>query len=172
LIEKNPREWNSFLKYALWVDRTRMKIALGNSPFQLVYGVDPILPVNLKIPTLQFAQDYLGIDNKQEVRLLQLMHLEEKRSQAIDQFAKHQAVVKRWFDKRARIKAFRISDLVLMWDKAHERKGDHGKFDRLWIGPFQISEILGDSTYRLKNLTGEDVPLPVNGQFLKHYFQA
>jgi len=89
LIEKNPREWNTLLKYALWVDRNRMKVALGNSPYQLVYGVDPILPINLKIPTLQFAQEYLGIENKQEVRLLQLMHLEEKSDRAIDQFAKH-----------------------------------------------------------------------------------
>jgi len=59
------------------------------------------------------------------------------------------------------VKDFRILDLVLAWDKAHEKKGDHGKFDKLWIGPFQILEILGDSTYRLKTLTGKDVPLLV-----------
>jgi len=62
--------------------------------------------------------------------------------------------------------------LVLYWDKAHERKGEHGKFDKLWMGPYQIYEILGDNTYRLKSLTGEELPLPINGQFLKHYFQA
>lgn len=30
LIEKNPREWNTLLKYALCMDQTRMKIAMGN----------------------------------------------------------------------------------------------------------------------------------------------
>ena len=100
------------------------------------------------------------------------MHLEEKRDEALENLVKHQAVVKRWFDKQAKIKSFRISDLVLYWDKAHEKKGDHDKFDKLWLGPYQISEILGDNAFRLRTLTGEDVPLPVNGQFLKHYFQS
>ena len=100
------------------------------------------------------------------------MHLEEVLNRAIEIFAKHQGIVKRWFDRRAKIKAFRIADLVLYWDKAHEKKGGHNKFDKLWLGPFQIAEILGDNAFHLKNLTGENVPLPVNGQHLNNYFQA
>jgi len=67
---------------------------------------------------------------------------------------------------------FRILDLVLCWDKAHDKKGNHGKFDKLWLGPLQVAEKIGDNTFRLKTLTGEDVPLPVNSQHLKHYFLA
>lgn len=66
LIEKNPREWNSLLKNFLWVDRTRMKVALWNSPCHLVYGVDLILPINLKIPTWLFAQEYIGLNDQIE----------------------------------------------------------------------------------------------------------
>lgn len=88
----------------------------------------------------------------------------------LQHFAKNQVVVKRWFDERAKVKAFWISDLVLLWDKAKEKKGDHHKFERLWLGPYQIAEILGENTFRLSSLTGELVPLPINGQFLKHYF--
>ncbi len=100
------------------------------------------------------------------------MQLDERRDEALEKFAKHQGVVKHWFDRKAQNKAFRISDLVLYWDKAHEKKGQHDKFDKLWKGPFQIVEIIGDNAFRLKTLTGGDVPLPVNWQFLKHYFQA
>lgn len=81
----------------------------------------------------------------------------------IENFAKHQGIVKRWFDQKVKGKAFRIADFVLCWDKAHERKGGHDKFDKLWLGPFQIYEILGDNSFRLKTLTGEDVPFPING---------
>jgi len=59
LIEKNPRDWNTLLKYAMWVDRTKVKSALGNAPYHLVYGTNPILPVNLRIPVWKFANEYL-----------------------------------------------------------------------------------------------------------------
>jgi len=81
---------------------------------------------------------------------------------ALENFAKHQGVVKRWFNRQAKIKSFHISDLVLYWDKAKERKGEHDKFDNLWKGPYQIVEILGENAFKLKTLTGESVPLPVN----------
>lgn len=95
--------------------------------------------------------------------MTELLHLEEKRDNVLENFAKHQGVVKRWFDRRDKIKAFRISKLVLYWDKPYDRKGDHGKLDKLWLGPYQITEILGDNAFCLKTLTGEDIPLPVNG---------
>lgn len=84
----------------------------------------------------------------------------------------HQQITKRWFDKHAQFKAFHISDLVLMWDKAHEEKGKHAKFDKLWLGLFQISTLIGHNTFKLRHLMGEDLPLSVNGKHLKHYFQA
>ena len=99
-----------------------------------------------------------------------MFRLEETRDEALEKFAKHQGVVKRWFEKMEKVKEFRISDLVLLWDKAHEKKGGHEKFDNLWKGPYQIYEILGDNAFKLKTLIGKEVQLPVNGKFLKHYF--
>jgi len=79
---------------------------------------------------------YLGVEEKVESRMLNLMSLEEKRDVALEDFVKHRTVVKRWFDKRDKVKAFRIVDLVLLWDKSREKKGDHSKFDKIWLGPF------------------------------------
>ena len=67
-------------------------------------------------------------------------------------------------------KDFQIGDLVLKWDKAHEEKGKHTKFQRMWLGPFQIAEIIGPSTFMLQDLTGKSESLPLNGQILKKYF--
>lgn len=92
-----------------------------------------------------------------------MLKLEEQRDAALQQFFRYQVVVKRWFEKRDKIKAFRISDLVLLWDKANEKKGDHQKFDKLWLGLYQIAEILGENAFRLNSLMGEPIPLPVNG---------
>ena len=67
-------------------------------------------------------------------------------------------------------KDFYMGDLVLKWDKAHEEKGKHTKFQRMWLGPFQIIEVIGPSTFMLQDLTGRRDSLPVNGQILKKYF--
>ena len=103
---------------------------------------------------------------------MNLLELDEKCVATLEHTSQHQDVVKKWFEKRATFKAFRISDLVLMWDNTKERLGNHTKFQRLWIGPYQIVEILVENTFRLGTLDGEYLPLPVNGQFLKHHFQA
>jgi len=60
--------------------------------------------------------------------------------------------------------------LVLKWHKAHEEKGKHTKFQRLWLGPFQIIEKIGPSTFLLQDLSGRIDSLPVNGKMLKKHF--
>ena len=40
----------------------------------------------------------------------------------------------------------------------------------MWLGPFQIAEVIGPSTFMLQDLTGKRESLPVNGQILKKYF--
>ena len=90
----------------------------------LVYRQDLVFPIQLKILTLRFIQEYYD-ENKDrvQVRLAQLIQVDERRDEALEKFAKHQGVVKCWFHRKAQNKAFKIFDLVLYWDKAHEKKG-------------------------------------------------
>ena len=79
--------------------------------------------------------------------------------------------MKRWFDKhKAGKREFEVGDLVLKWDHPHDQKRKHTKFQQLWIGPFQIAEKLGPSTYKLQDLHGWEENFPVNGLVLKPYF--
>jgi hypothetical protein len=64
-----------------------------------------------------------------------------------------------------------LGNLVLKWDAPKQEKGKHGKFEALWIGPFKISEVFQNNTYKLQNLEDSEVfGSPVNGHFLKKYF--
>lgn len=67
-------------------------------------------------------------------------------------------------------KDFQMGDLVLKWDNAHEEKGKHTKFQRMWLSPFQIVEVIGPSTFFLQDLAGKRDPLPINGEIIKIYF--
>ena len=93
-----------------------------------------------------------------------MLKLKESRLKSKERFEHHQNIIKRWFDKRNSGRgSFEVGDLVLKWDHPHDEKGNHTKFQYLWVGPFQIVEKLGPSTYKLQDLHGWEENLPVNG---------
>ena len=84
------------------------------------------------------------------MRFDQILKLDEEREKAKITHAKHQQVIKSSFDaSSSNSKTLQIGDLVLKWDKAHEDKGKHTKFQKMWLGPFQIFEKIGSSTFLL-----------------------
>ena len=96
-----------------------------------------VLPTHLEIPSLSLVQ-YIDETptSSLQLRHLQIFKLEEQREQAKITHVHHQALVKASFDSNMMSrKDFQIGDLVLKWDKAHEEKGKHTKFQRMWLGP-------------------------------------
>jgi hypothetical protein len=99
-----------------------------------------------------------------------LLKKEEERDKPKHKFHEHQQSITLWFDKHVvNDKDFQVGDLALKWDKSHEFKGKHTKFQHLWLNPFQISKKLGPTTFILKTLEEEIENLPVNGQIMKKY---
>ena len=137
-----------------------------------MYGKEAVLPPNLSLPALQLSQECHGTPCPAlQTGIDTLLKLEDERQKTREKFTIHQSRIKKWFDKKsAGDKKFEVGDLVLKWDKAHEEKGKHAKFQALWIGPFQVKEKVGPHTFRLQTLEGKVEVLPVNGHDLKHYF--
>eukprot|EP00253_Pinus_taeda_P019572 PITA_19572 len=171
-IDQNHKNWHKSLIYALWADQITHKASIDTSPFNLVYGKEVVLPTHLAIPSLALVQ-YIdeAPTSSLQLRQLEIIKLEEQREQAKITHCHHQALVKASFDSNMiSRKDFQMGDLVLKWDKAHEEKWKHTKFQRMWLGPFQIIEVIGPSTFMLQDLTGKRDSLPINGQILKKYF--
>eukprot|EP00253_Pinus_taeda_P003259 PITA_03259 len=172
-VNEDERNWHNALTNALWADRVNLKIALGNSPYFLIYGQEAILPPNITLPSLQISQ--ASRENPSSLlqkRINQLVRLEELRDKARNKFRNHQMIVKKWFDQHLPgDKDYQVGELVLKSNNLSEPKGKHTKFKHLWFGSFQVEEKIGQGTYRLKTLQGEIEKLPVNGQHLKRYFQ-
>ena len=171
-VDQNQKNWHKALVNALWADKITKKASIRTSPFNLVYGREAVLPTHLLIPSLSLVQyiDEVSTSSLQ-LRQTEIIKLEEQREQAKKTHAHHQALIKSSFDSNIMTrKNFQMGDLVLKWDKAHEEKGKHTKFQKLWLGPFQIVEFIGPSTFVLQDLAGRRDSLPVNGQILKIYF--
>eukprot|EP00253_Pinus_taeda_P031745 PITA_31745 len=169
IVTDNQRNWHNTLTNALLADRVTLKVALGNSPYFLVYGQEAVLPPNIALPSLQLSQASRGTPSTPlQERIDQLMKLEELRDRARIKFKSHQMIVKKWFDHHlAGDKDFQVGELVLKSDKLSEPKGKHTKFQHLCLGQFQVIEKIGQGTYRLKTLQGDTEKLPINGRHLK-----
>ena len=78
--------------------------------------------------------------------------------------------IKGTFAQRSRDVIFGNGDVVLLWDEKKEKQGNHGKFEKIWMGPYRVSRIAGKGSVFLETLDGDELELPVNGRLLKHYF--
>jgi transposase InsO family protein len=149
IMVENHKNWHNAQLNALWDDRVMPKYAIGNSPFFLVYGREAILLPHILLPSLQLSQKVQEEDCPPlENRINTLMNLEEVRAQAKCKLDQHQQLVKSWFDSNSTYdRNFEVGDLILKWDKPHEGKGEHTKFQNLWLGPFLIAEKLGPNSF-------------------------
>lgn len=60
-------------------------------------------------------------------------------------------------------------DLVLLWDKRHELRGMHSKFQSLWKGPFWIIQVNQNNSFKFGYPIGEILPCSYNGHDMKLY---
>lgn len=78
--------------------------------------------------------------------------------------------MKRYFNQYACDRNFKEGDKVWLWDSHHEDKGKYGKFDSLWLGPYEIFEKVVEHTYTLCDGDSYVLPIPYNIIHLKKFF--
>jgi hypothetical protein len=152
-VRENKRAWDNSLKYALWADRVTKKQSTRKAPFELVYGIGVVLPINLMIPVHKLIREFTTDEEALHGRFDDLFQLEEDRSKAFTHFIEHQRQVKKAFDKRAMGKVLKVGDLVSLWDKRRGKSRDHNKFDSLCLCPFSIHASVGPNTFRLDEIS-------------------
>jgi transposase InsO family protein len=55
-IDDNPRRWHEILSEALWAHRISRHGATKVTPFELVYGQEAVLPVEVNLDAYRFAK--------------------------------------------------------------------------------------------------------------------
>jgi hypothetical protein len=172
VVGENKNSWYRKIKYAVWVDRIRTKTSTGKTPFELVYGLEAKLHVNLQIPILHFSQQYTTYAKAIQGRFNQLMELDETQRSALGQMTRNQEKIKNTFDHKSKERNFIKGDLVLLWDKRKEKPSMHKKFDSLWGGPYKIMSCAGTNSFNLETMEGEILKLPINTLHIKRYYPS
>ena len=129
-----------------------------------------MFPTQLVAPFIKFMQEINEEPDDIRRRMFQIIQLQQERETIENTTEMHRKRMKESFDKKVKKDVFAVGDLVLRWDARKDEKGKHGKLDNLWIGPFTVIKIMGNNTFVLQNLNGEEIAGLVNGRFLKHFY--
>src|SRR6266508_3579998 len=138
------------LQGTLWALRTSPSRAIGESPFFLTYGLEVVLPIELKFGSPRVWN--FNEKKSEGSRLEDLDQLEEARDIATIQSAIYLQGLHRYHDRNVRGRAFSPGDLVLR--KVQKRKH---KLSAIWEGPYITSEMTRPGAYKLKNRDGTPV---------------
>ena len=59
MVGDHKSNWHHILFSALWAYKTSVKIATSFTPFQLVYGLEVVFPIQCQIPSLKLVIELL-----------------------------------------------------------------------------------------------------------------
>ncbi|XP_068479045.1 uncharacterized protein [Phaseolus vulgaris] len=160
--------WAEKLPEILWAYRCTPQTSTGETPFNLTYETDAMLPVEVNEPTLRRQIEDWNINN--ECLRTDLDLIEELREQAkIKEATVKRRAMKR-FNAKVKLRDFKEGDLV--WRMRTDARKDprHGKLASNLEGSFRVLENLQNGAYRLETLEEKVIPRTWNASHLKFYF--
>ena len=115
IVSGSKSDWELKLHSAIWAYRVAYKIAIATTPFNMVYGLDAILPMEFLIPTMRVAQELNWTRHELLERLEELEQLDETRLAAVAGMYALKRRQKRFHDSHIITKEFKLGDLVLVY---------------------------------------------------------
>lgn len=133
-------DWDEWLPYACFMYNTTPHSSSRYTPYELVFGKQPIIPSSVKkAPAPLYNYD----DFSQELRF----RLQNSWRKAIDNLKRSKEISKLSYDRTAKQRSFAVGDQVLYRNQTRK-----GKLDQLWYGPFIITSTDNvNSTIIIKN---------------------
>jgi hypothetical protein len=88
-IEDNPRRWHEVLFEALWAHRISRHVATKVTPFELVYGQEAVLPVEVNLAAYRLPKPKkLSTANYHDLMMGNIDEVTDKRLQALKEIEK------------------------------------------------------------------------------------
>ncbi|KAM1328947.1 hypothetical protein ACFX2F_013160 [Malus domestica] len=110
-LEKAKGYWPEFVPQVLWSYRTLYRTSTGETPFSLAFGIEAVVPVELKQATFR-VQNYVQSENDKQLTL-NLDLVEEHRNQAHLRNVAYKQRISNYYDSRVKPCSFKVGDWVL-----------------------------------------------------------
>ena len=160
-------DWDVYLQSVAFAVRSSVcNSSVGYTPFYLLFGREPVLPIETAImPTLiksHLCKDFLPV-------MLNRLEVARETSRQLNQLSCNR--MKEVYDCKIKPSVFEIGDCVYLFVPSLSSKLKSRKLARLWTGPWVIVDKTSAVNVKLKNLsTAKVLPVCVNVNRLKLAF--
>ena len=161
--------WPEQLPIILWAYRTTTRTPTGETPFNLTYGIEAVIPIEIGHTSLR--KEFFDERNNEDQLKLNLDCLDEVRDQAFQRMAKYQQKMVEYYNQRVKLKRFNIRDLVLRKVTLAMKDPAQGKLQSTWEGPYKVVHYSRRGSYHLEDLNGNKLPRPWNVEHLKRHYK-
>ena len=156
--------WDTLIPCIMMALRSTPCESTGFSPHYLLFGREMTMPIDTSL----IPKDNLGVDAKIHIKTL-LENLKVAKSIAKDNIGISQEAAKERHDKGAKQPSFAIQDEVLLYNPT-VKKGKSSKLTKKWHGPYYITEVCDNFTYKLRSCeTHEPLKSRVHANRLKPF---
>ncbi|XP_038973062.1 uncharacterized protein LOC103706605 [Phoenix dactylifera] len=167
-LDQSKGQWVEDLYNVLWAYRTTFRVPTGETPFNLTYGTEAVIPLEIGLPSPRVEHFDAGSSSSQLRNNLDL--IEETRKATRVRMAKYQQRTAQYYNARVKVKSFKVGDLVLRRAEASQPT-EQGKMAPNWEGPYQIARVQRPGAYKLRSLDGTPIPRSWSSENLRVYYQ-
>jgi hypothetical protein len=164
LIFNQPRgKWPDELIKVVWSHNTTISRSTGFTPFKLLFSDVAITPEEAKAGSIRTMA---SVEDEADCSVAKYA-IEGIRLQAVENINKYQAKTIKWRDRKVRLKNIKPRHLVL---RIVANPDTVGKLQLKWEGPFLVVSSSRPGSYRLKDMSGNDIPRSWNADELQWYY--
>lgn len=136
------------------------------SPFNLVYGAETVLPVEISVLSARLA---LSTEVTKGERRADLEALEERREVAAENQEKYWQSLAKYYNKGVLAREFKVGDLVWKSVSGVMQNQKLPKFTPKWEGPYEVIKAAKSGHYRLTRVNDGFLTRPINAKYIKKY---
>jgi hypothetical protein len=165
----------------MWAHRITVRRTTGYSAFELIYGRECLLPIQLAVNSWNLV-DWDAVKSDEDLMLARMEQLDERRlmeAEAVRNLRQSRIQNRAYFDSIRRLRplsqALKKGGLVVTAKFPNLQPGQRppraNKLDDRWEGPYRIRDEVEDSTYyMLEELNRVPLKRKFAGNQLKKYF--
>ena len=160
----NQKDWDLSLPALLFAFRIAPSPTTDESPFYLLYGREPVLPMEVPLkPPTKMPNSVLSYLSK----LVQNLELTHRIAKEQTQLA--QMKMKENFDRHSKPYPYYVGDRVWIYT-AKTKVGLSKKLLHCWHGPYRLVEKLSPVTFKLQTSDNRLLPCAVHVNRFKPYY--
>lgn len=165
------QDWPRWYRHVQWADRTTARRPTGEVPYEMVFGQQPVLPIEYEIETLAIINwRDMSTEELLAARAVQLARRQSDLDVAAARLNRTRHLDKEMLDgrRRQRVEELKVGDLVLVRDSTLDMQFGR-KLDDRYKGPYKVVGVQRGGTYELAELDGTRLRKAVAGHRVVKY---